>query len=137
MFIVVRVHNPCSDSTTYSVAVTRSKSVPMFGPAIPKGAVFAKSKAFADWLLTKIMNAEIAAHKSEKFVSMATRTRHGYLMDLSTNHVTQTTIDSGSKFREFEKLLIGVRNFFFFLTPSSSYCRPICQQKKRQAEAPV
>ena len=101
MFIVVRVHNPCSDSTTYSVAVTRSKSVPMFGPAIPKGAVFAKSKAFADWLLTKIMNAEIAAHKSEKFVSMATRTRHGYLMDLSTNHVTQTTIDSGSKFSEF------------------------------------
>ena len=98
VFIVVRVHNPCSDSTTYSVAVSRSKSVPMFGPPIPKGATFSKSRTFADWLLTKITNAENAAYSSEKFVSMATRTKQELLRNLATNYVTQTTIDSGSKF---------------------------------------
>ena len=50
-----------------------------------------------------LVNAEIAStSKSEKFVSMATRTRQGLLQDLATNsnYVTQTTIDSGSKFSE-------------------------------------
>ena len=101
VFIVVRVHNPCSDSTTYSVAVSRSKSVPMFGPPIPKGATFPKSKAFADFLVTKIINAENAATGSDKFVAMAARTRQELLRELATNHVTPTTIDSGSKFNLF------------------------------------
>ena len=61
VFIVVRVNNPCSDHTTYSVAVSRSKAVPTFGPPLPKKAMtFPKSKAFADFLLTKIINAENA-----------------------------------------------------------------------------
>lgn len=81
-----------------SVAVTRSKSVPMFGPPLPPGGRFAKSKAFAEFLLTKIINAETAAHKSDKFVSMAVRTRQELLKDLATNFVTQTTLESGNKF---------------------------------------
>ena len=36
----------------------------MFGPAIPADARFNKSKAFVDFLLTKIINAENAAHRS-------------------------------------------------------------------------
>ena len=85
------------------MAVTRAKSVPMFGPPIPKGARFPKSKAFAEFLLTKIINAENAAHRSDKFVSMAVRTRQELLKDLATNFVTQTTLDSGSKFSLFGK----------------------------------
>ena len=54
---------------------SRSKSVPMFGPAIPNEGRFCKSKNFVDFLLTKIINAENAAHRSDKFVSMALRTR--------------------------------------------------------------
>jgi len=73
----------------------------MFGPAIPVDARFHKSKAFVDFLLTKIINAENAAHRSDKFVSMALRTRQELLKDLATNYVTQTTLDSGSKFSEF------------------------------------
>ena len=84
----------------FSIAVTRSKNVPMFGPPIPASALFSKNSAFTKFLLTKIINAENAAHRSDKFVSMATRTRQEYLKDLATNYATQTTIDSGSKFGE-------------------------------------
>lgn len=37
----------------YSVAVTRSKEVEMFGPPIPSEAVFKKSKEFSNFLLAK------------------------------------------------------------------------------------
>jgi len=101
VFIIVRAHNPCTENTQYSVAVTRSKNVPMFGPPIPAGALFTKSSSFTKFILTKVINAENAAHRSDKFVSMATRTRQEYLKDLATNYSTQTTIDSGSKFAIF------------------------------------
>uniref|UniRef100_A0A0K2UKS9 Signal-induced proliferation-associated 1-like protein 2 n=1 Tax=Lepeophtheirus salmonis TaxID=72036 RepID=A0A0K2UKS9_LEPSM len=101
VFIVVQAHNPCSENTQYSVAVSRSKSVPMFGPPIPEGAMFPKSKAFANFLLTKIINAENAAHHSDKFVSMAIRTRQELLKDLTTNFSSPTTLESGSKFSIF------------------------------------
>jgi hypothetical protein len=35
----------------------------MFGPAIPADGKFSKNKAFVDFLLTKIINAENAAHR--------------------------------------------------------------------------
>ncbi|XP_060834586.1 signal-induced proliferation-associated 1-like protein 1 [Rhopalosiphum padi] len=98
VFIVVRVINPCTENTQYSVAVTRSKEVEMFGPPIPKEAVFKKSKEFSDFLLAKIINAENAAHRSEKFATMATRTRQAYLKDLTLNHSSNTTIEPVQKF---------------------------------------
>ena len=36
-----------------SMAVSRSKDVPTFGPAIPEGAVFTNSVEFKEFLLTK------------------------------------------------------------------------------------
>uniref|UniRef100_A0A672GBC3 Signal-induced proliferation-associated 1-like protein 1 n=1 Tax=Salarias fasciatus TaxID=181472 RepID=A0A672GBC3_SALFA len=98
VFIVVRVHNPCSDSTCYSVAVTRSQDVPSFGPPIPKGVTFPKSTVFRDFLLAKVINAEKAAHKSDKFGAMATRTRQEYLRDLAERHVTSTPVEPAGKF---------------------------------------
>lgn len=80
------------------VAVTRSKDIPLFGPLFPKGARFPRSPAFRDFLLAKAVNAENAAEKSEKFRSMATRTRQEYLKDLAENYVTTTPIDSSTKF---------------------------------------
>uniref|UniRef100_A0A669BCT1 Signal induced proliferation associated 1 like 1 n=1 Tax=Oreochromis niloticus TaxID=8128 RepID=A0A669BCT1_ORENI len=98
VFIIVRVHNPCSDSTCYSVAVTRSQDVPSFGPPIPKGVTFPKSTVFRDFLLAKVINAENAAHKSDKFGAMATRTRQEYLRDLAERHVTSTSVEPSGKF---------------------------------------
>ncbi|XP_077587425.1 signal-induced proliferation-associated 1-like protein 1 isoform X1 [Stigmatopora nigra] len=98
VFIVVRVHDPCSDNTCYSVAVSRSQDVPPFGPPVPKGVTFPKSSVFRDFLLAKVINAENAAHKSDKFGAMATRTRQEYLRDLAERHVTNTPVEPTGKF---------------------------------------
>lgn len=84
--------------SVFRVAVTRSKDIPLFGPLFPKGARFPRSPAFRDFLLAKVVNAENGAEKSEKFRSMATRTRQEYLKDLAENYVTTTPIDSSTKF---------------------------------------
>lgn len=82
----------------FSVAVSRSKDVPPFGPPIPKSVTFPKSAVFRDFLLAKVINGENAAHKSEKFRAMATRTRQEYLKDLAENFVSTASIDSAVKF---------------------------------------
>ncbi|XP_053399607.1 signal-induced proliferation-associated 1-like protein 1 isoform X3 [Mercenaria mercenaria] len=101
VFIIVRVHNPCSDKTSYSIAVSRSKDVPPFGPTIPEKAKFYKSREFAEFLLAKVINGENAAHHSEKFAAMALRTRQEYLKDLATNYVTSNSLESASKLSKF------------------------------------
>ncbi|XP_066574878.1 signal-induced proliferation-associated protein 1 isoform X2 [Amia ocellicauda] len=98
VFIIVRVHQPCTEHTYYRVAVTRSKDIPLFGPLFPRGARFPRSPALRDFLLAKAVNAENAAERSEKFRSMATRTRQEYLKDLAENYATTTPIDSTTKF---------------------------------------
>ncbi|XP_064780610.1 signal-induced proliferation-associated 1-like protein 2 isoform X1 [Oncorhynchus masou masou] len=98
VFVIVKVHNPCTENVCYSVAVSRSKDVPLFGPPIPKAVTFPKSAVFRDFLLAKVINGENAAHKSEKFRAMATRTRQEYLRDLAENFVSTATMDSAVKF---------------------------------------
>ncbi|KYB27859.1 Signal-induced proliferation-associated 1-like protein 2 [Tribolium castaneum] len=101
VFIVVQAINPCTENTHYKVAVSRSKDVEVFGPPIKDGAIFPKGKAFAEFLLAKVVNAENAAHRSEKFVTMATRTRQEYLKELVTNSSTSTPVDTHQKFSIF------------------------------------
>uniref|UniRef100_UPI0037E82B80 signal-induced proliferation-associated 1-like protein 1 isoform X1 n=1 Tax=Semicossyphus pulcher TaxID=241346 RepID=UPI0037E82B80 len=98
VFVIVRAHNPCSENSSYSVSVTRSKDMPSFGPPIPEGVTFPKSSVFRDFLMAKVINAENAAHKSHKFRAMATRTRQEYLRDLAERHTTSTPIDPSGKF---------------------------------------
>lgn len=98
VFIVVQAVNPCSENTQYSVTVSRFRDVPMFGPMMTEGATFPKSKTFAEFLIAKAINGEIAALRSEKFAAMATRTRHEYLKDLALNHTSSTTLDTSTKF---------------------------------------
>ena len=98
MFIIVRAVNPCTENTQYRVSVSRSKEVPVFGPPVPPGATFSKGKLFADFILAKLINAENAAHRSEKFATMATRTRQEYLKDLATNFSSTTLVETGQKF---------------------------------------
>lgn len=65
------------------------------------GATFPRGKQFVDLLLAKIINAENAAHRSEKFATMATRTRQEYLKDLTSNYCTTTLVETGAKFSIF------------------------------------
>ena len=48
-----------------------------------------------------MINAENAAHNSEKFSAMAVRTRQEYLKDLATNYVTSNSLESASKLSKF------------------------------------
>ncbi|XP_051169982.1 signal-induced proliferation-associated 1-like protein 2 [Leptopilina boulardi] len=98
VFIIVRVTNPCSENTQYTVAISRNKEVPIFGPPVPVGASFPKGKSFADFILAKAINGENAAHKVEKFATMATRTRLEYLRNLATKYSSSTIVDTGQKF---------------------------------------
>lgn len=56
--------------------------------------LFSKNDVFYKFLLTKIINAENAAHKSTKFYTMATRTRQEYLKDLIKNFSSLTPLDT-------------------------------------------
>ncbi|XP_040264911.1 signal-induced proliferation-associated protein 1 isoform X1 [Bufo bufo] len=95
VFVVVHVHNPCTNHTSYSVAVTRTADTPLFGPPLPT-TLFRRSPEFRDFLLSKAVNGENAAERGGKFLAMATRTREEYLRDLAQDHVTTTTLESCS-----------------------------------------
>ncbi|XP_068173445.1 rap1 GTPase-activating protein 2-like isoform X2 [Antennarius striatus] len=81
-YVLVQVENPCSENTTYKVSITAREDVPPFGPALPNPAVFRKGPEFRDFLLTKLMNAENACYKSDKFAKLEGRTRAALLDNL-------------------------------------------------------
>lgn len=49
------------------MSVTSRDDVPWFGPPLPMPAVFLRGVEFKEFLLTKLVNAENAAYKAEKF----------------------------------------------------------------------
>ncbi|XP_056909335.1 rap1 GTPase-activating protein 2b isoform X8 [Takifugu flavidus] len=81
-FILVQVEEPCSDSTSYKVSVTAREDVPLFGPPLPNPAVFRKGREFREFLLTKLINAELASYKSDRFARLEERTRAALLDSL-------------------------------------------------------
>uniref|UniRef100_A0A1I8AAQ5 Rap-GAP domain-containing protein n=1 Tax=Steinernema glaseri TaxID=37863 RepID=A0A1I8AAQ5_9BILA len=81
-YIVVQPVNAGTDKVYYRVAVTARDDVPFFGPTLPNPSVFRKSQDFRNFLLTKLINAENASYKSEKFASLAERTRSSLLNEL-------------------------------------------------------
>uniref|UniRef100_A0A8D0GSQ6 Signal-induced proliferation-associated 1 n=1 Tax=Sphenodon punctatus TaxID=8508 RepID=A0A8D0GSQ6_SPHPU len=96
VFIVVRVREPCTERAAYSVALSCTKDIPLFGPFLPAQHSFAPGPPFRDFLLAKAINAENAAERSGKFHAMATRTRQEYLRDLALNHVTTSSLEASS-----------------------------------------
>ncbi|XP_041864546.1 rap1 GTPase-activating protein 2-like isoform X1 [Melanotaenia boesemani] len=81
-FILVQVEDPCSDSTSYKVSVTAREDVPSFGPPLPNPAIFKKGPEFREFLLTKLINAELACYKSDRFARLEERTRAALLDSL-------------------------------------------------------
>ncbi|KAL3985067.1 Rap/ran-GAP family protein [Acanthocheilonema viteae] len=105
VFIIVRANNPCTDDVTYSIAVSRAKDVPAFGPAVPQGATFPKSSEFHDFFITKIINAENAVHRSKKFAAMAARTRREALKEVAENFASAHPNDGPAKIAS--RFLVG------------------------------
>ncbi|XP_069547277.1 rap1 GTPase-activating protein 1 isoform X7 [Brachyistius frenatus] len=81
-YVVVQVENACTDNVTYKVSVTARDDVPFFGPALPDPAIFKKGPEFREFLFTKLINAEYACYKAEKFAKLEERTRSALLETL-------------------------------------------------------
>nr|XP_046251892.1 rap1 GTPase-activating protein 1 isoform X5 [Scatophagus argus] len=81
-YIVVQAVNPCTNNVLYRVSVTARDDVPFFGPALPNPAVFKKGPEFHEFLFTKLINAEYACYKAEKFAKLEERTRLALLETL-------------------------------------------------------
>ncbi|KAJ8384270.1 hypothetical protein AAFF_G00207310 [Aldrovandia affinis] len=81
-YVVVQAENACSDNVLYKVSVTSRDDVPFFGPALPDPAVFKKGPELHEFLLTKLINAEYACYKADKFAKLEERTRTALLETL-------------------------------------------------------
>ncbi|XP_072325830.1 rap1 GTPase-activating protein 2-like isoform X2 [Scyliorhinus torazame] len=89
-YIVVQVETSCAERTTYKVSVTAREGVRLFGPPLPTQPVFKKGPEFREFLLTKLINAESACYKSEKFAKLENRTRAALLDNLHDELHSQT-----------------------------------------------
>ena len=75
-FIVVqRFVEEKTAKTKYRVSVVARKDVPNFGPAITMDSIYDHDQVFKDWLLSKLINAELASYKADKFRKLKERTR--------------------------------------------------------------
>ncbi|XP_063289632.1 rap1 GTPase-activating protein 1-like [Pelobates fuscus] len=74
-FIAVQPDLSPSGDTLYKVSVTARNDVPKFGPALPSPAVFQKNQHFREFLLTKLINAEVSCYRAERFSKLQERTR--------------------------------------------------------------
>ncbi|XP_055016069.1 rap1 GTPase-activating protein 1 isoform X2 [Boleophthalmus pectinirostris] len=81
-YVVVQVENACTSNVIYKVSVTARDDVPFFGPALPDPAIFKKGPEFHEFLFTKLINAEYACYKAEKFAKLEERTRSALLETL-------------------------------------------------------
>ncbi|KAF8790816.1 Rap1 GTPase-activating protein 1 like protein [Argiope bruennichi] len=91
-FVVVQAIEPLTPHTRYRVSVTCREDVPFFGPPLPNPPILKKSSVFRTFLLSKLINAEIASLKAKKFASLERRTRNSLLQALHDT-LFERTID--------------------------------------------
>merc|ERR1711892_948554 len=70
------------DDEMYRVAVTARSDVPYFGPSLPSPPVFKRGPEFKEWILNKLISAETACYKAEKFSKLKQRTQTTLLNNL-------------------------------------------------------
>lgn len=74
------------------MSVTARDDVPFFGPTLPQPAIFRHGPEFKEFLLTKLINAENACYKAEKFAKLELRTRTSLLQTL-TDELKEKTME--------------------------------------------
>lgn len=91
-YIVVQpINSSSSIEPSYRVSVTARSDVPYFGPSLPSPPVFKRGQEFKEFLLTKLINAENACYKAEKFSTLERRTRSCLLSSLTEQLCSLTT----------------------------------------------
>lgn len=91
-FIVIQPHT----RRTYKISVTARDGVPFFGPALPRSGIILK-RNLKQFLLTKLINAENACYKAEKFAKLEFRTRSSLLENLVEDLKDKTKIYLGNE----------------------------------------
>ncbi|KAM8796371.1 rap1 GTPase-activating protein 1 [Eudromia elegans] len=81
-YVVVQLERRREQGTLYKVSVTARDDVPFFGPPLPDPAVFRKGPEFQEFLLAKLINAEYACYRADKFAKLEERTRAALLETL-------------------------------------------------------
>ena len=81
-FIVVQPIDPCTPNVRYRITVTARDGVNFFGPTLPDPPVLRKGPELREFLLTKLLNAENACYKAQKFARLELRTRTALLSNL-------------------------------------------------------
>ncbi|KAI3361129.1 hypothetical protein L3Q82_013327, partial [Scortum barcoo] len=97
-FLVVRrIHRAEETSeAAYQVCVTAREDVPPFGPVLPDPPVFTEvrnnntSSQLREFLLTKLINAEISCYKAQQFSRLELRTRSSLLESLQAELSTRS-----------------------------------------------
>ncbi|KAM9852178.1 rap1 GTPase-activating protein 2 [Aulostomus maculatus] len=75
---------------SYQVSVTAREDVPPFGPVLPDPPIFTDRTLLRDFLLTKLINAEISCYKAEQFSKLELRTRSSLLESLQAELSTRS-----------------------------------------------
>jgi len=78
------------DGDKYRVSVTARSDVPYFGPSLPSPPVFKRGPEFREWILNKLISAETACYKAEKFSKLEQRTRSSLLANLVEELTSKT-----------------------------------------------
>ena len=108
-FVVVQKVSDTSSSpiaaskVKYRVSITARKDVPNFGPPISHDSIYENNTAFKEWLLSKLINAEHACYRAEKFKKLKQRTRSILLESLFKDLHEQNQAILGSLFGSSEK----------------------------------
>ncbi|XP_040565867.1 rap1 GTPase-activating protein 1 [Lepeophtheirus salmonis] len=91
-YIVVRPVQDSSNKVWYKIATSAKIDVPYFGPRIPSKLFDGKGSELKEFLLTKLINAEAACFKADKFSALEHRTRHSLLSTLHSELLNKTEL---------------------------------------------
>ncbi|KAM6936580.1 rap1 GTPase-activating protein 1-like [Lycodopsis pacificus] len=91
-FLVVRRTQGPEDTgkTAYQVSVTAREDVPPFGPVLPDPPIFTDCSLMREFILTKLINAEISCYKAQRFSRLELRTRSLLLESLQAELSTRS-----------------------------------------------
>lgn len=91
-FLVVRriQREEETEGTAYQVCVTAREDVPPFGPVLPDPPIFTDRILLREFLLTKLINAEISCYKAQRFSRLELRTRSSLLESLQAELSTRS-----------------------------------------------
>ena len=78
------------DADKYRVSVTARSNVPYFGPSLPSPPVFKRGPEFKEWILNKLISAETACYKADKFRKLEQRTRSSLPVNLFEELTSKT-----------------------------------------------